>query len=209
MSQCHLHKIINRSLTEGTFPEKMKQAKVVPLFKSNERDATTNYRPISLLLTISKILEKALYSRVYNFLTTTGQLYVSQYGFRKSHSCEHAVGELIAHITKGMENGKLTAGIFLDLYKAFDTLEHEVVYKKLELYGLRGVCLDWFKSYLSNRSMLVECKAGEKGSIHTSEYHSVRCGAPQGSCLGPLIFLIFCNDLQKHLVVLIMHTICT
>ena len=197
-----LAQIINRSLTDGIFPEKMKQAKVVPLFKSKEREHTTNYRPISLLLTISKILEKVVYSRVYKFLSTTEQLYVSQYGFRKSHSCEHAVGELIANITKGIENGKLTAGIFLDLSKAFDTLEHDVVYKKLELYGLRGVCLDWFKSYLNNRSMLVECKAGETGATYTSESHSVRFGTPQGSCLGPLIFLIFCNDLQKHLMFL-------
>ena len=197
-----LAQIINSSLTEGTFPEKMKQAKVVPLFKSKEREYTTNYHPISLLLTISKILEKVVHSRVYNFLNTTKQLYASQYGFRKSHSCKHAVGELIANITKGIENGKLTAGIFLDLSKAFDTLEHDVVYKKLELYGLRGVCLDWFKSYLSNRSMLVECKAGETGATYTSESHTVRCGTPQGSCLGPLIFLIFCNDLQKHLVFL-------
>ena len=143
-----------------------------------------------------------MYSRVYKFLTKTDQLYVSQYGFRKKHSCEHAVGELIAQIMKGIENGKITAGIFLDLSKAFDTLEHDVVYKKLELYGLRGVCLDWFKSYLNNRSMIVECKTGDTESKCRSDLHKVEFGTPQGSCLGPLIFLIFCNDLQKHLVFL-------
>ena len=197
-----LSQIINNSLTEGVFPQKMKSAKVVPLYKNKDKDLTMNYRPISLLLTLSKILEKVIYSRVYSFLNETNQLFVSQYGFRKRHSCEHAVGELIANITKGIENGKMTAGIFLDLSKAFDTLEHDVVYKKLEMYGIRGVCLDWFKSYLMNRSMIVECKAGDSGEKCTSELMPVKFGTPQGSCLGPLIFLIFCNDIQKQLIFL-------
>ena len=197
-----LSQIVNKSLTDGIFPQKMKSAKVVPLYKSKDKDLTTNYRPISLLLTLSKIMEKIIYSRVYNFLNETNQLFVSQYGFRKSHSCEHAVGELIANITKGMEDGKITAGIFLDLSKAFDMLEHDVVYKKLEMYGIRGVCLEWFKSYLTNRSMVVECKAGDSREKCTSELMPVRFGTPQGSCLGPLIFLIFCNDIQKQLTLL-------
>ena len=197
-----LSMIVNSSLSSGIFPQKMKAAKVVPLYKSKDRDLTTNYRPISLLLTLSKILEKVIYSRVYKFLKKTNQLFASQYGFRKQHSCEHAVGELIACITKGMEVGKITAGIFLDLSKAFDSLEHEVVYKKLEMYGIRGVCLDWFKSYLSNRSMIVECKAGDTSKKFTSEQMSVQFGTPQGSCLGPLIFLIFCNDIEKQLTFL-------
>ena len=197
-----LTKIFNNSLCEGIFPRAMKQAKVVPLYKSKNRELTTNYRPISLLLTLSKILEKLMYSRVYKFLCTTNQLYVSQYGFRKQHSCEHAVGELVARITKGMETGKFTAGIFLDLSKAFDTLEHDVVYAKLEKYGLRGTCLQWFQSYLSDRTMLVSCKAGETGNEYKSETYTVTYGTPQGSCLGPLIFLIFCNDLQNHLMFL-------
>ena len=197
-----LSTIFNNSLCKGVFPRAMKKSKVVPLYKSKDRDLTTNYRPISLLLTLSKILEKLMYSRVYNFLCTTNQLYISQYGFRKQHSCEHAVGELVARITKGMENGKFTVGIFLDLSKAFDTLEHEVIYAKLEKYGIRGICLQWFQSYLSDRSLVVSCKAGETNSIHTSETYPVTYGTAQGSCLGPLIFLIFCNDLQQHLIFL-------
>ena len=114
--------------------------------------------------------------------------------------CEHAVGELVANISKGFEHEKYSAGIFLDLSKAFDTLEHNVVYLKLEKYGLRGTCLDWFKSYLSDRTLLVSCKSGESGCVNTSDIYSVEYGTPQGSCLGPLIFLIFCNDLQKHLI---------
>ena len=194
--------IFNNSLREGIFPKRMKEAKVVPLFKSKERDLATNYRPISLLLTLSKLLEKLMYSRVYNFLISTNQLYASQYGFRRMHSCEHAVGELISNIAKGIEKGKYTAGIFLDLSKAFDTLEHEVVYMKLEKYGLRGNCLKWFQSYLCDRSLTVECKTGDSNSKTSSNSYPVEYGTLQGSCLGPLIFLIFCNDLQNHLLFL-------
>ena len=143
-----------------------------------------------------------MYSRVYNFLIATDQLYISQYRFRKMHSCEHAVGELIANITKGIEKGKYTAGIFLDLSKAFDTLEHDVVYMKLEKYGLRGTCLKLFQSYLSDRSLTVECKTRDSNSKTTSKSYPVEYGAPKGCCLGPLIFLIFCNDLQCHLMFL-------
>ena len=122
--------IFNNSLQEGLFPTKMKTARVVPLYKGKSKHKTTNYQPISLLLTISKILEKAMYTRVYHFLCTTGQLFASQYGFRKDHACDQAVGELVSVIAKGMEWKKLTAGVFLDLSKAFDSLEHNAIYKK-------------------------------------------------------------------------------
>ena len=136
--------LFNESISSGQFPTAMKIAKVVSLFKNKTRDETMNYRPISLLLTISKILEKTMYTRVYRFLTTTDQLYVSQYEFRKKHGCDHAVGELIANISKGIEQGKLTAGVFLDLAKSFYSLEHSAIFMKMERYGLRGTCLDWF-----------------------------------------------------------------
>ena len=194
--------IFNKSLETGVFPERMKTAKVVPLYKSKSKYLTTNYRPISLLITISKILEKVMYTRVYSFLTSTSQLYSSQYGFRKNHACEHAVGELIAKITKGIEQGKLTASVFLDLSKAFDSLEHDAILLKLEKYGIRGSCLTWFKSYLCDRKLSVSCKTTDTGEYNTSSEHEIDYGTAQGSCLGPLIFLVFCNDLQHHLVFL-------
>ena len=128
----------------------MKSADIFPLFKAKERNLSINYRPISLLLTISKLLEKIIYTRTYSLLSATNQLYDSQYGFRNNHSCEKAVSELIGHILKRKEHNESTACILLDLSKAFDTIRHDTLLKKLELYGIRGMALNWFKSYLSN-----------------------------------------------------------
>ena len=193
--------IFNNSLMEGLFPVKMKISKVIPLHKSKSREETSNYRPISLLLTVSKILEKVMYNRVYRFLNETNQLYASQYSFRKNHACDQAVGELLA-VTKGIEQRKLTAGIFLDLSKAFDSLELDAVFAKMEKYGLRGCCLDWLKSYLRDRKLKVCCKTADIGAESISRLYDVDYGTPQGLVLGPLIFLIFCNDLHLHLIFL-------
>ena len=131
----------------------MKFAETTPLHKGKETYYTTNYQPISLLLTISKLLEKIVYRRTYDFLNQTDQFYKSQYGFRTSHSCEDAVCELVGEVLKKKENKKYTAVLYLDLSKAFDTLEPSVLYHKLEKYGIRGICLDWFRSYLTNRKL--------------------------------------------------------
>ena len=192
-----LTEIFNSSLEKGIFLTLMKTAIVIPLHKGKSLHDLGNFRPISLLLTISKLLEKVMYMRVYNFLNETHQIYESQYGFRAKHSCEHAIGELLSAITKNMESGKQTISAFLDLSKAFDTLEHSVIFKKFKRYGLRGPCLDWFKSYLHGRTLRVRCNTSNGISI--SKEHNVDYGAPQGSCLGPLIFLVFCNDLHLHL----------
>ena len=201
ISSCLLQPLViifNNSLATGEFPTLMKHAEVVPLFKSGLRNFMNNYRPISLLLTLSKLLEKIVYVRVYDFLDVD-QIYSSQYGFRSKHSCENAITELISVITKGWERNKSTLVVYLDLSKAFDTLEHSVLFDKLDRYGIRGQALDWFRSYLSGRSMSVKCQTSSSGKGVTSDQFSVEYGSPQGSCLGPLLFLIFCNDLHRTL----------
>ena len=192
--------IFNKSLSEGIFPEIMKRADVVPLYKSKNYLDTNNYRPISLLITISKLLEKIIYKRTYTFLDSSNQIYKSQYGFRTAHSCENAVSELVSTIIKGRQDGMYTLAVFLDLSKAFDSLEHEVLLKKLHRYGIRGTAHNWYKSYLENRQMRVKCTVASSGKLEYSDYMDIKYGTPQGSCLGPLIFLIFTNDLYRHLV---------
>ena len=187
--------IFNASISEGVFPHLMKKADVIPLYKSKARYDVNNYRPISLLSTLSKILEKIIYTRTYTFLNSTGQFYQSQYGFRKGHSCETAIAELVGTIVKNQEEKKYTLGVFIDLSKAFDTLNHKLLLSKLSKYGIRGHSLKWFQSYLSSRSMRMKCST-DKGTTEYSSYHDLDYGTLQGSCLGPLLFLIFINDLH-------------
>ena len=131
-----LSKIFNKSLSSGIFADIMKLAEVIPLHKNGSRHLIDNYRPISLLMTISKILEKAIYTRVYAFLNSTDQLYSSQYGFHRKHSCEDAISELTRKILKGKENGEYTISVFLGLSKAFDTLDYNLLFKKIDIYGI-------------------------------------------------------------------------
>ena len=138
--------IINRSLQEGIFSDD-----TVPLYKAKERYYTTNYRPISLLLTLSKVLEKIVYKRTVRFLDSNNIINNSQYGFREKHSCTDAVMELCTEMLKARENNLNTISVFLDLSKAFDTLDPKILLSKLEIYGMRGTVLNWFESYLRNR----------------------------------------------------------
>ena len=117
----------------------------------------------------------------------------------KKHSCDHAVTKLIGEVCKGLENGKHTLALFIDLSKAFDTISHNILFKKLDRYGIRGTALEWFKSYLSNQKLRAKCNCSTSSHVTYSEAYQINIGTPQGSCLGPLILLILCNDLYLHL----------
>ena len=135
-------------------------------------------------MTISKILEKIIYHRFYSFLELNGTLFDSQYGFCSRRSCEHAILEMMGNLLQARNKGLYSSGTFLDLSKAFDTLNHDVLIKKMETYGMRGHIKDWFKSYLSNRSLVAKVETNPSTVTYSEPYH-ISYGTAQGSCLGP------------------------
>ena len=152
---------------------------------------TYNYRPISLLITLSKVLEKLVYKRTIDFLDKHNILYSSQYGFRKKHSCSDAIMELVSKVVKNKENGVHTASVFLDLSKAFNTLDPKILLQKIEHYGIWGIPYDAFNSYLQNQQLRLEGVTEAEQRMSYSSLYNVEYGTPQGSCLGPLLFLLF------------------
>ena len=180
---------LNYFMKIGKFPDELKIGKITPIYKKDNVELLENYRPISTLPIFGKIFEKIIYERLYSFFVSQQLLHEKQFGFRKSHSTSHAINYSVHHISQARKNNEHVLGIFIDLSKAFDTIDHKTLLSKLNTYGVRGPTHSLITSYLSGRKQYVSV-LGE-----SSDYLEVKYGVPQGSCLGPLLFLIYINDL--------------
>ena len=181
--------IFNLSLTTGIVPEPLKLAKVIPVHKKGDKHTVENYRPISLLPTFSKILERVIYNRLYEHLLKNKILAKEQFGFRPLHSTELALLHTLEQILTSLDNKETVMALYIDLSKAFDSLDHTIMLHKLEHYGVRGIPLNWFKNYLTDRKQYTSFNGSNSNIL------PLTCGVPQGSILGPLLFLIYVNDI--------------
>ena len=181
--------IINQMITTGIFPNSFKISKITPLFKKGDVSLLSNYRPISLLPTISKIFERILYNQLYQYFNSNNLLAEQQYGFRTNHSTEYAAVKLVDTISKEMESGSTPTALYIDLSKAVDTLSFHILLYKLNYYGVKGNAFKLLKNYLTNRKQYVVFNSQNSETVH------ITTGVPQGSILGPLIFSICINDL--------------
>lgn len=166
--------ICNLSFQRGVFPNNMKSAKVIPIFKNGDKHYMDNYRPVSLLPQFSKILEKLFVKQLDLFIGKYELLSEHQYGFRENRTTTYAVMEMVEEITKAVENDECSTGIYIDLQKAFDTIDHSQLLRKLEKYGIRGIAYSWLESYLENRQQCVQINEAVSG------FRKVTCGVPPG-----------------------------
>ena len=186
--------VINLSLRSGIFPDDWKMAKVIPLHKNGPADNFENYRPISTLAVVSKIIEKIVHTNLVKFLNDNMLLSNQQFGFRSKRSTELAATLFIDDIRRHADNKMLVGCVFIDFSKAFDTLSHAKLLQKLSAYGIKDTELSWFTDYLFNRKQIVLYN-GQCSSIS-----SIKCGVPQGSIIGPLLFVIFINDIVDYVI---------
>lgn len=186
-----LEYIINLSFQKGCVPKQIQIAKIIPIHKKGTKTLLANYRPISLLSSFSKIFEKAMAARLMDYLTQHSLLSACQHGFRPGYSTERALHSLSQSIYHSIDNKLYQITLFCDFTKAFDTISHSILFEKLITYGIRGPAYHWIKSYLSHRKQFTII------NNVSSSLQSINCGIPQGSVLGPLLFLIYINDISR------------
>ena len=194
-----LSDMINTCFTTGIFLSALKVANIIPIHKKGDKLNCNNYRPISLFSNISKSFEKMMHIRLTSFLKKNKVLSSFQFGFRNKHSTNHVLISLTEMIRSTLDNDQFACGVFIDLQKGFDTVDHKILLFKMNHYEVKGILYEWFKSYLTNRQQFTTVTKKQ------SELSSVEFGVPQGSILGLLLFLIYINDINKAIIFSSVH----